>query len=164
MRKLANIAKEFAWPFGLMGGLYGYGTRFIPIDWSISLWLCGAIVAVLLSIILSLIWHLAQREQRPFITISVEQVLSSGAKFLTEPTEHLGFDMAVRAYYRDGKHELLLGTGIVLNIQGDRRCLLNVKYDGGADADLLAKLAENHEATRRRVVLRPGIIIRDATE
>jgi len=164
LRKLANVLKEFAWPFGLMGGIYGYATRFVPQEWTVSLWICGAVVAVLLSVIISLIWHLAQREQRPFITIKVEQVLSGGAQFLTEPTENLGFDMGVRAYYRDGKHELLLGTGVVRNAQGDRRCLLDIQYETGADADLLAKLAENNEAVRGRLTLRPGIMIRDITQ
>lgn len=161
LKKTVEVLKELAWPFGLMGGLYGYATRFIPAEWQVSVWVTGAIAAVLLSLIISLLWHLSQRDSRPVVTIKVEQVLNSGSSFLTEPNDHIGFDMAARAYYKDGNHELLLGTGIVANVQPDKRSILTIAYEPGVDTEVALKLAENNDAVRGRVFLRPGIIIRE---
>lgn len=159
LKKIVEALKELAWPFGFIGGIYGMATRFVPAEWQVSIWITGAIASILLAIIVSLCWHLAQRVSRPVVAIKVEQVLNSGGSFLTEPNDHLGFDMAVRAYYKDGNHELLLGTGVVANVQPDRRSLLRITYDAGLDAEIALKLAENNDGVRGRVILRPGVII-----
>lgn len=161
LKKTVDALRELAWPFGLTGGVYAIATRFVPADWMVSIWVTGAIVVVMLSIIISLCWHLGQRVQRPVVTIKIEQVLQSGAVFLTEPNDHLGYDMAARAYYKDGNHELLLGTGQVVIVQPDRRSQLKIDYDGGADPEIVLKLAENNDGVRGRIALRPGVIIKE---
>jgi len=160
LKKSVAVLKEFAWPFGLIGGVYGYATRFVPPEWQVSIWVTGAIAAVLMSLIISLLWHLSQRDTRPLVAIKIDQVLDSGSSFLTEPNEHFGFDMAARAYYKDGNHELLLGTGTVTNVQADKRSLLSISYDPGVNSEIALKLSENNDGVRGRVFLRPGIIIR----
>lgn len=155
------MLKEFAWPFGLMGGIYAYFVRFVPEETTVSVWATAAIAAVLLSIIIALWWHLAQRESKAAPEVLVEQILFEGTSFLTEATAYLGFDMGARAYYRDGKHELLIGTGVVRNVQADRRCLLEIAYELGLTDDLMQKMKQNDDGTRGRIRLRPGIIIKD---
>ncbi|MEH0197701.1 hypothetical protein V7S57_21025 [Caulobacter sp. CCNWLY153] len=161
LKKIVGVIKEFAWPFGLTGGIYGYATRFVPAEWQVSVWITGAISAILISLIISLLWHLSQRDSKPVVSIKIDQVLNSGRSLLTEPNDHIGFDMAARAYYKDGNHELLLGTCIVTNVQADKRSLMEISYDPDINTEIALKLSENNDGVRGRVFLRPGIIIKE---
>ena len=77
---------------------------------------------------------------------------------LLEQSELFSHGVAVSFYFKDaGEFEVLIGTGLVLNVQDDRRIQVGLKHIGNGQEATVSKLQENNSDTLQRLIVKPNV-------
>ncbi len=144
-----------------------------PVKTQISLDTFIIIVLILLLIIATVIKaintlfaeykELQQRLEQPLIPKILSarryEILEiSGILCLLERSQLFSIGIFVSCYYKDTDgFELLIGTGTIINIQGDGKIQALIDRSASSYQDILNKLANNDSQITSRVVIKPTI-------
>lgn len=160
VEKTWNFLKEFAWPFGLCGGVYAIASRFIPLDHVTNTLGLLALVVVLFALVICLSGYVIRGgPPASYPEIKVEQVRDSGRLFISKKSPALGVNMAAMVYFKDGSYERLVGLGTVSHVQTDGLTQIAVEYVPGVESDVRIKISENSRDVISNLFVRPGVNI-----
>ena len=77
---------------------------------------------------------------------------------LLEQSELFSHGVAVSFYFKGaGEFEVLIGIGLVLNIQDDRRIQVGLNQVATGQQDTVTKLQENNSDTLQRLLVKPNV-------
>lgn len=157
-----EFLKELAWPFGILGGIYGLVSRFIDTSLTFNLLGMLAICVALLAVIICLwgyVVRAAPKSDHP--KIAIQQVRSGGGILIAEKTSALGVNMGAMIYLKEGAYERHIATGGVTHVQTDGLIQIEVRYVPSAEDELIQKISQNTAETISSLIVRPGIVMID---
>ena len=77
---------------------------------------------------------------------------------LLEQSELFSHGVAVSFYFKDaGEFEILIGTGLVLNVQDDRRIQVGLNQVAEGQEVTVRKLQEGNSDTLQRLIVKPNV-------
>ena len=139
----------------------------IPLDiFIVAVLILLLIIATVIRAISTLLFEnkdLKQKLAQPLIPkiISVRKYQISQAEgilCLLERSQLFSIGIFVSCYYKDNEgFELLIGTGKIINIQGDGKIQALIDAPASGHQDILEKLADNNYKISSRVVIKPTI-------
>lgn len=160
MKKTVDFLKNFAWPFGLAGGVYAIVSRFIPADATANLLLVLAIAVFLVAVIITQSFYLGERVQGGEADqAKIEVVMDAGKLFVIDKTDRFGLGMAAHVYYKEDAYERLIAVGQVINVQTDGKIQIKLEYEAAVEPDLLLRISQNTPSIRQQIKIRPAILV-----
>jgi hypothetical protein len=158
MKAAWRFLQRFSWPFGLTGGAFALTYPFLPI-WNVPVAIVAAFSAFAIAIVITMWGYLVDNLQEGRdSTIVVEQIRENGRLFLIRKTERLGHYMGAQLFITEGNFELFIGSGRVVNVQQNGMIQLSME-NPALDAGIDQLLIENREDVRRRLIVKPAMLI-----